>query len=871
MKFYTSVNRFGNQILVRGYKDGHRFTDKVPFSPTMFVPDKKGDWTALDGTPVSSIQLESMREAREFMQRYEDVEGFTVYGSTNYVCQYITEAHPGEIEFDRSKVNVCTIDIEVASDNGFPFPEKAEQEVISITVKNNIDDTYYVWGLYDYDVSKSVMQDNRVVYVQCATESRLLMDFLTWWSNPRNTPDIVTGWNSKLFDMVYIVNRIRNTIGEEFIKKLSPWGKVDQRSIRMMNKEVQSYELMGIQQLDYLDLFKKFGYKYGAQESYKLDHIGHVVLGERKLSYEEYGNLFTLYKEDFQKFIDYNIKDVELVDRLEDKLGLITLAMTMAYKTGVNYDQTFGTTAIWDSFIYRTLFARKIAVPPNVPGEKTDLGGGHVKDPVTGRHEWICSFDLNSLYPHLIMQYNMSPETVMPERLPGVSIERILDGDVKNETEHSMAATGQLFRRDKRGFIPEMIEKLYAERKVVKQRQLAAEQKLVNLGHEAPKHVEGNADAVGFGERGNSGVVDPEDMPPTQERTFTTHEQYLLEKEIATCENQQMAIKILMNSLYGAMGNIHFRYFDIRIADAITSSGRLSIRWAEQVVNGYMNQLMDSGNKDYIVAIDTDSLYIKVEDLVNKFKPKDPVKFLDRVCADKFEPEIEKGYKELAERMNAYENKMVMAREVIADRGIWTAKKRYILNVHNSEGVQYLEPKLKVMGIEAIKSSTPQVCREKFKELFKILISGTEQDMRNFVNDFRREFEQLPVEAISAPRSANDVTSKSDRKTIYIKGTPMHIRGALLYNYYVENAGLGKKYAQINDGDKIKYLALKVPNPIKENIISFPEAFPRELGLLPYVDYETQFAKVFQDSLDIILEAIGWSVNEVATLEDFFV
>jgi len=870
LKFYTSVNRFGNQILVRGYKDGLRFTDKVQYSPTLFVPDEKGTWTGLDGTKVSPIKLDSMREAREFLNRYNDVEGFTIYGNQNYVAQYVTEAFPGQIEFDRTKVNVCTIDIEVASDNGFPFPEKAEQELISITCKNNIDDTYYVWGLYDYDVSKSVIQDSRVVYYKCDSESRLLLDFINWWSSPRNTPDVVTGWNTKMFDMVYIINRIKNTIGEEFVKKLSPWGKVDLRPIKMLNKEVQAYDVMGIQQLDYLDLFRKFGYKYGAQESYKLDHIAHVVLGENKLSYEEYGNLFTLYKEDFQKFIDYNIKDVELVDRLEDKLGLITLAMTMAYKTGVNYDQTFGTTAIWDSFIYRTLTPQQIAVPPNLHAEKTDLGGGHVKDPVVGRHEWICSFDLNSLYPHLIMQYNMSPETIMGERVPGVTIENILAREVKNETPHSMSATGQLFRRDKRGFIPEMIEKLYDERKVVKQKQLAAEQKLVNLGYEAPKQAKGNADAIGFGERGNSGVVDPEDMPTTEERKFSSHDQYLLEKEIATCENQQMAIKILMNSLYGAMGNVHFRYFDIRIADSITASGRLSIRWAEQVVNGYMNKIMETDGIDYIVAIDTDSLYIKVADLVKRYSPNDPVKFLDSVCAEKFEPMIAKGYDELAERMNAYENKMVMKREVIADRGIWTAKKRYILNVHNSEGVQYPEPKLKVMGIEAIKSSTPEVCRNAFKELFKLLISGTEQDMRNYVNDFRRRFEQMEPEAISAPRSANDVTSKADRKTIYAKGTPMHIRGALLYNYYVDNAGLGKKYQQINDGDKVKYIALKVPNPIKENIISFPDRLPRELGLTAYIDYDTQFNKVFLDSLTIILDAIGWNVEEQATLEHLF-
>ena len=836
MKFYTSVNRFGNNILVRGINGNRRVKEKIPFKPTLFIPDQKGDWKTLQGQSVSPIKLDSMSEARNFMQQYEDVEGFNIFGNTNYPAQYVQEAYPGHIEFSPDAVNICTIDIEVASDDGFPFPDKAEKELISITCKSNQDERYFVWGLYDYDTSKS---EKPVEYYWCETEAELLMSFLKWWNDPFMQPDVVTGWNSKLFDMVYIVNRIKNTIGEDYVKKLSPWGKVDLRPVRMMNKEVQAYDVMGIQQLDYLDLFKKFGYKYGAQESYKLDHIAHVVLGERKLSYEEYGNLFTLYKHDFQKFIDYNIKDVELVERLEDKTGLITLAMTMAYKAGVNYDQTFGTTSIWDTFIYRVLADRKIAVPQKKHSEKTDLGGGHVKPPVTGRHDWICSFDLNSLYPHLIMQYNMSPETIINEQIPGISPDSVLQGAHNPKPEFSMAATGQLFRKDQRGFIPEIIDGLYAERKEVKKQMLNSEQELVNL----------SADASGM-------------------------DRYKIERDIATCENQQMAIKILMNSLYGAMGNVHFRYFDIRIANAITASGRLSIRWAEHTVNGYMNKIMKTDDKDYVVAIDTDSLYIKVADLVKAVGLTDTdktVRFLDKVCAEQFEPVIETGYARLASVMGAYENKMVMKREVIADKGIWTAKKRYILSVHNSEGVQYPEPKLKVMGIEAIKSSTPAVCRDKFKELFKLLINGSEADMRAFVNGFRREFEQMDPEDIAAPRGVNGLEKNSDRKLIYGKGCPMHVRGALLYNHYVEQAGLGKLYQQVNDGDKIKYLALKVPNPIKENIISFPDALPKELGLHPYIDYETQFNKVFKDSLDIILDAIGWSVEEVATLDDFFV
>ena len=838
MKFYTSVYKHGNTVYVRGYENGRRFSlaDKS-FRPKLFVPDPKGEWTALDGTVVTPIDFDSMSECNQFCDRYKQVDGFPIYGNDDFAAQYRSQHYSGEIEFDRNIINVCTIDIEVASDNGFPFPEKAEQEVISITCKNNIDNTYYVWGLYDYDVNKSVMKSHRVVYKKCESESRLLMDYLSWWSAPTNTPDVITGWNSKLFDMVYLVNRITRVLGEDMARKLSPHKIIQYRPVRINNKEIANYQIRGIMQLDYLDLFKKFGYSYGAQESYKLDHIGHVVLGQSKLSYEEHGSLHTLYKHDFQKFIDYNIVDVELVDKLEDKLGLITLAMTMAYRTGVNYDQTFGTTSIWDTYIYRILYAKKIAIPfKGSPPEKTDLGGGHVKDPMTGRHEWICSFDLNSLYPHLIMQYNMSPDTIINERIGGVSIDKLLNEEIKNPTEHSMAATGQLFRNDKRGFLPEVIDQLYGERKLVKKRMLQAEQRLVDLGSDA-----------------------------------TPTDKYAVEKEIATLDNQQMSIKILMNSLYGALGNVHFRYFDLRIADAITATGRLSIRWAEQVINQYMNKIAGTTSIDYIVAIDTDSVYIKTETLIKQYQPKDPVKFLDNVCRDKIEPVIAKGYQELSDRMGAYENRMVMAREVIADKGIWTAKKRYILNVHNSEGVQYKEPKLKVMGIEAIKSSTPEMCRVKFKELFKLLIDGSEQDMRKFVRNFRHEFRNAPIEDIAAPRGVSNLTKYIDNDTIYAKGTPMHVRGCLLYNDLIRKASLENKYQMVKDGDKIKFISLLKRNPIRENIISFPDAFPRELGLDKYIDYDEQFNKVFLDSLTIILDSIGWSVEEKATLEDFFV
>jgi len=829
MKFYTNVQLIGNQFLVRGVENGRRYEHRDEFFPTLFVKSKKKTkYKTLNGEAVEEIKPGTVRECRDFYKRYEDVEGFEIYGNDRYIYQYISEKYPeDEIKFDISKIKLVTLDIEVASEQGFPDVESCSEEILAITIQDYTTKQIVTWGVKPF-------QNNRkdVTYHYCSTEYDLLNHFIDYWM--RDVPDVITGWNIQLYDIPYICKRLRRVHGEKLMKRFSPWGLVSEGEIHIMGRTHTTFDVGGVTQLDYLDLYKKFTYK--AQESYRLDYIAKVELGQQKLDHSEYDTFKDFYTKGWQKFIEYNIIDVELVDRLEDKMKLIELALTMAYDAKVNYNDVFYQVRMWDTIIYNYLKKRNIVIPPKNRSSKNEkYAGAYVKEPKPGRYDWVVSFDLNSLYPHLIMQYNISPETIRETRHPSASVEGILNEEIDNfNEEYSTCANGAQYRKDVKGFLPELMEKMYAERVIFKKRMLAAKQEY--------------------------------------EKTPTV----ALEKEIARCNNIQMAKKISLNSAYGAIGNQYFRYYKLANAEAITLSGQVSIRWIENRMNGYLNKLLGTQDIDYVVASDTDSIYINFGPLVDKFfgnKVKDKAKIvslLDKVCQDKLEPFIDKSYEELANYVNAYDQKMFMKRENIADRGIWTAKKRYILNVWDSEGVRYEEPKLKMMGIEAVKSSTPAPCRQMIKDTLKLVMSGTEDDVIKFIDDARKKFKSLPPEDIAFPRTCSNVDKHKSHSTIYAKGTPIHARGALLYNHYIKQKKLDNKYSIINNGEKIKFCYLKKPNTIQENVISFISDFPIELGLDKYIDYDLQFEKAFLDPIKVILDAIGWNVEKTVNLELFF-
>jgi DNA polymerase elongation subunit (family B) len=822
-KFYTNFYLRGNYVYVRGYEGGKRFQDKIWYKPSLYISTNKDtEFKTISGEDVDEVRHSSIKEARDFVRKYEHVDGFDIYGSNLYDYACVNENF--DKSYDPDLINTICIDIEVSSGDGFPSPDEASQEVTAITASYK--DRFVTFGCQDYSTDRE-----DVVYIKCHDEKHLLHRFLQFWQSA--DPDVITGWNVRFFDIPYLVNRMRKILGVNATNKFSPVGIIKEGSVKIFNREQTEYELCGITTLDYLEVYKKF--TYSQQESYRLDHIAHVELGERKLDYSEVENLYQLYETDYQKFIDYNIQDVELVNKLEDKMKLLDMITALAYDAKVNYIDTFRQVRMWDVLIHNYLMENNIVIPPKNDNVKTSqFAGAYVKKPLIGMHDWVVSFDLNSLYPHLIMQYNISPETFLEDSWQNVTVDRIIAGDF-SKTENSLTASGYSYKRDKQGFLPEMMQMLYDTRVLAKQKMLEAQTKL----EEAKK------------------------------LNLDTHE---IEKEISKYKNLQLAKKVQLNSAYGALGNRYFRFFDVRIAESITLSGQLSIKWIEKKLNGYLNNLLKTDNHDYIIAIDTDSVYVDMGDLINRINPPNPVDFLDKVSKQKLEPFIDKCYEELADMMNAYAQKMYMGREVIADKGIWTAKKRYVLNVHDNEGVRYTTPKLKVMGLETVKSSTPSICREALKKALVMILNEDEQTVQKYIADYKEEFIKHTFEDVAFPRSISDLNKYNvpGNELIIPKGTPIHGRGALAYNYLLKKHNLTRRFELIKDGEKIKFCYMKTPNPIRQNVLSCISTLPSEFDMSKFIDYDLQFEKAFVEPLKAILTAVGWEVEKTNTLMEFF-
>lgn len=838
MKFYTYCKAFGSKVFYRGVDHGRKVLMKDTFSPTLFVKskNKKTEWNSLYGDPLDSIEFADIKEYRDFIKQYEDVSGFDIHGNIQAEYQYLNHKFSGDIEYNVDQMKIMFLDIEVIARDGFPDIQSAADPIALIACHDKTTNKTVVFGFRTLDEKLGDFE-----YRCYKDEVTMLREFITFWQS--DYPDIVSGWNSDKFDFPYIVNRIIRLLDDDWAKKLSPFNMIHEKMIEIRGGDkVQTYDIVGVNQIDYLDAYKKFG-TYSAKESYALGFIAKEELGESKHEIEGAESFNDGYDNFYSEFVKYNAIDAQLVHRLDNKLKLVDLVVALSYLVKCNFKDTFGPVKMWDVFIYNHLSKKKVAIPPQSKKLTGAFEGAWCKDVKPAMYGWTMSFDFASLYPTIIRQWNVSPETLVREEQLNLNVETIVSLPLKStedwiqtakEKDVTVAANGTMYRKNKKGILPELMEFLMVGRKTAKKEMLKLEQQYQH-----------------------------------------SHDESLLPK-IAAKNALQLALKVAANAGYGACTNSGFRYYDLRIGEAITLTGQVSDRHVEKMLNQYMNKILKTDSIDYVIAGDTDSVYLNVDPIVKTVcKENDSiekiVKTLDKIGEQIQKTAIQKSIDHVFDICNCFDQLMDMKREAIASKVIWTAKKRYAMMVHNSEGVDYKPYKLKIMGLDIVKSSTPQAIRKVLKDSLPVIFEQGEISLREYVSDFKAKFNSLPVEDIAFPRGVSEIDKWFDGKT-YKSATPIHVRAAILYNQRSIDKSVKKKYDKIRNGDKIKFVYLKLPNPIKENVVGFPSAgeLPTEFGLHNYIDLDTQFEKTFLMPLKGITDAIGWHLEEQSTLESFF-
>lgn len=864
--FYTNVKCKNGKILFRGREaDGSAIKKTIQYRPTFYLPDEKGAFLDFRGkTALSPMQFSSIAEANDFLRQYKDIPDFKIFGNAKHDYAYLSEmfgaTHP---KFDITKILIANIDIEVGSENGFPDVDKAIEPITSIVVNRGpiYPITVFAYaGDYDPAKNKLLKLDRPVDYRRSKNEVEMLRDFLSFWC--KDYPDIVTGWNINFFDIPYLLHRIKNLLGEEQALKMSPWKNINGREVTIMGRKQTSYELFGINTLDYQDCFKKFS-KNASQESYSLDFISTAVTGEGKLDYSKFGNIHNLWKVNHQVHIEYNISDTIRVEKIDDKEKLLALSVNMAYEARVNINDVFSQVRMWTQIIRNDLAHNEkkfvLANTPE-PEDTSQYEGAFVKMPIAGMHNHVASGDFTSLYPHLIMGWNISPDTILePEDYPDdlaewkaqnkidvdACLDRSLDTSILKKYNLAMTPNmgGQFFRRNKQGFLARILERMFLERDMYKKKMIEAEKAKVA------------------------------ETDPVKKKEFER-----LESEY---ENFQATKKVCLNSAYGALGNTFFFLYDPRQAEGVTLAGQLAIRSVLNDVNDYMNAALRPDTKtDYIITADTDSLYLNMDDIVRIGFPGDKydttpvakrILYMDKVWKTAIQPVITNSCKSLCEYVNCFDQtKLHMKREILADRGVWTGKKYYILNVYNKEGVQYDKPKVVVKGMASQRTTTPKVCRDKLKKAWEIILSKGEPEIMQYIADFKEEFYKMPVEKISSPRGVNGLSKYAIVGSEFPKGTPIHVRAAITYNMMIDEYKLGKKYDKIKEGEKIKFFYLKEPNPMRSYALAYMDQLPEEflVDIGQYIDYDKQFTNTFLEPVKACLDVIGWQTEKQSTLWD---
>jgi len=826
----------------------------------MYVSAPAGEeteWHTLDGMPVKPIEFDSMGAVRRHIDDAAEIDNYTIYGNDGFQYAYIADNYHGQIEIDPKLIVIANVDIEVASRTGFRAAldtVNTPEEIISITLKASNEDKFHVFG------TKPYIPSDEVIYYECDDEDDLLKKFLELWT--KIEPDAMTGWNIIGYDIPYMVHRITKKLGAKTANKLSPFGHIRKVTHKRFDQEYISYAIAGVNILDYQQLYRKNVLE--PMETYSLNFIAEVELDEHKLDYSEYRNLWEMYQKNHQKFIEYNIHDVRLVDQLEAKRRIIQLQQTVAYRSKVNMEDVMSQVRTWDAIIYNHLRDRNIVVPlREVDDKDTQYAGAFVKEPEPGLYHWVVSFDVNSLYPSLIAALNIGIETKLDREIwegeqaaeikrmsSRLMLERKPRWELFEGLDISMGANGATYDRSRPSVLTTLIVELLAARKEYRK-----------IAENGEKELE----AVKLKLR---------DDPKNPELLQQKHD---LEYTVANFDLKQRMTKVLNNSLYGCLGNEFFRFYDTENAEAITVTGQFAIQYVEREINAFLNKRLGTVDFNYIIAADTDSNYINLEPMVKKYLPNETnkkkiVDFIDKVCKQILEPEINRIFAEIRDEfIHGNGNFLAMKREVIAEKGIWTKKKRYVLSIWDKEGIRYDKPKLKYTGLEMKGATIPKCSRDAMKRCCEIILHGTQEELYEFVEQYYQTFMTKDIPEIAISKGVKNLEKYTDPRTIAAAGSPQHVRGSLMYNYLLVEKGLESVYTPILEGEKIKLVHLKEYNPTHQNAIAFPAGMlPPEFGLNEYVDKESMYKKGFLEPMGRIADAAKWSLVKKANIDNLF-
>lgn len=818
MKLYALTYYWKNYIYEIGVDNGEKFIEKSHFYPVIYVTSVlQNSMKDLYGNSVRPIPVSSVRK---YVNEHEQ-EFYA--GDVSENLQYIRERYPNDIT-DIPEIPTACIDIEIETNSGKPDVELTENKVIAISIYESNTDKKTVLGY------ESLKQEHDFDYIKCKSEYELLSSF---WRYILTNTIILTGWNINRFDIPYLIRRSEKLHVD--LKTLLPLAKYEEKYIteRGQIKPVLTYKIPGYAIYDYYDLFKK--YNFDSQHSFKLNDIARKYLGKNKVEYTtSYKNLDLLYRDNFDLFLDYNMKDSTLVWELEKKFGYIKIALTVSYMCKINIDEVMGTIKSWDAMLYNKFMDIGIVPPRQKKEDGKKYEGAYVKTPIAGKHKWIITEDIASLYPNILISMRVTPYSILKDKID-TSVASLLkhgsDLDFLTKNNLCLSACGNLFKRQDDPICNE-VEKIYNAR--VEFKNLASSEK-----------------------------------DPIKKKKY---------KEFV------QSYKILINAFYGAMGNQYFRYYNRDVARSISITGQYIIRQIGNDIDKKINTLLKTDKKEYVIYSDTDSVFVSLDDFITKYENtkrklsyQDKINLCLKIEKDIVKPSIDKSINLIAKNLNAYKNNLSMKFEKLADKVIMVMKKNYIMRVVYNDGELYEKPELVYKGVKLIKSTTPVVIQNDVDDIVNKLFNiDNENEFKDIMNEFKDKYKNVPIEELSIYTSLNDINKYKpkikENNVIWEKSTPIHVRAAWVYNLFILKSALTHKYELLKDCNKVRYFFLKMPNVFQSNVIGLPEGqiVPSELNIESIIDYSTQLQKIFINNFDSITKHFNWDITQRSVVAELF-